>query len=144
LLRRSPLTNADIKEGMNVTVIGLKAPDRWRVPAGFDVFRKALEAMGFKEGYKKIEELKKIRGRGKEATEYEKWLKIFNHTQMFKLAHVCYSFNPGAKLSGDIAKAERILGCTEWSVGNIGPQLITPNGIPGASHLNGICLNSSV
>jgi DUF917 family protein len=54
-----PLTNADIKEGMNVTVIGLKAPDRWRVPAGFNVFRRVLEAMGYKEGYKKIEELNK-------------------------------------------------------------------------------------
>jgi len=52
-----PLTNADIKEGMNVAVIGLKAPDRWRVPAGFNAFRRTLEAMGYKEEYKKIEEL---------------------------------------------------------------------------------------
>ncbi|RLE08468.1 DUF917 domain-containing protein [Candidatus Aerophobetes bacterium] len=54
-----PLTNADIKEGMNVAVIGVKAPDRWRVPDGFNVFRRVLEAMGYKGEYKKIEELNK-------------------------------------------------------------------------------------
>jgi len=54
-----PLTNADIEEGMDVAVIGTRAPDRWRVPAGFDVFRKVLEAMGYKGEYKKIEDLNK-------------------------------------------------------------------------------------
>jgi DUF917 family protein len=52
-----PLTNADIEEGMEVAVIGTRAPDRWRVPEGFDVFKKVLEAIGYKEGYKKIEDL---------------------------------------------------------------------------------------
>jgi len=85
----------------------------------------------------------KVEG-GKQAVEYEIWLKSFNDPQMFRLAHICYGFNPGAKLSGDIAEDERIWGCTEWGVGNIGPQLITPDGIPGASHSDGICLNSSV
>jgi len=54
-----PLTNVDIKKDMNVAVIGTKASDRWRVPAGFNVFRRTLEAMGYKKGYRKIEELNK-------------------------------------------------------------------------------------
>ena len=85
----------------------------------------------------------KVKG-GKQAVEYEIWLKSFNDPQMFRLAHACYGFNPGAHLSGDIVEDERIWGCTEWGLGNVGPQLITPNGIPGASHSDGICLNSSV
>ncbi|MBA7574653.1 DUF917 domain-containing protein [Candidatus Atribacteria bacterium 1244-E10-H5-B2] len=58
-LAGQPLTNADIKEGMDVAVIGIKAPDKWRVPTGFDVFRRAVEAIGYRGEYKKIEELNK-------------------------------------------------------------------------------------
>jgi len=54
-----PLTNADIEKGMDIAVIGISAPDRWRVPAGFDVFRNVLEAMGYRGEYKKIEDLNK-------------------------------------------------------------------------------------
>ncbi|GAI16337.1 unnamed protein product, partial [marine sediment metagenome] len=84
----------------------------------------------------------KIEG-GKEAAEYEKWLKSFNHPQMLKLAHVCYGFNPGARLTGDILEDERIWGGTEWGLGNVGAILV-PGGISGPSHTDGICLNSSV
>jgi len=84
----------------------------------------------------------KIEG-GKEATEYEKWLKSFNHPQMLKLAHVCYGFNPGARLTGDILEDERVWGGTEWGLGNVGAILV-PGGISGPSHTDGICLNSSV
>ena len=84
----------------------------------------------------------KIEG-GKEATEYEKWLKSFDHPQMLKLAHVCYGFNPGARLTGDILEDERVWGGTEWGLGNVGAILV-PGGISGPSHTDGICLNSSV
>jgi leucyl aminopeptidase (aminopeptidase T) len=87
-------------------------------------------------------EIVKIEG-GKEATEYEKWLKSFNHPQMLKLAHVCYGFNPGARLTGDILEDERVWGGTEWGLGNVGAILV-PGGISGPSHTDGICLNSSV
>jgi 2,5-dihydroxypyridine 5,6-dioxygenase len=87
-------------------------------------------------------EIVKIEG-GKEATEYEKWLKSFNHSQMLKLAHVCYGFNPGARLTGDILEDERVWGGTEWGLGNVGAILV-PGGISGPSHTDGICLNSSV
>lgn len=54
-----PLTNVDIKEGMDIAVIGIKAPDKWRVPAGFNLFRRVVEAIGYRGEYKKIEELNK-------------------------------------------------------------------------------------
>ena len=84
----------------------------------------------------------KIEG-GKEATEFEMWLKSFNHPQMLKLAHVCYGFNPGARLTGDILEDERIWGSTEWGLGEVGAILV-PGAIYGPSHTDGICMNSSV
>jgi len=74
---------------------------------------------------------------GSEAREYETWLKSFNHPNMLRVAHICYGFNPGAKLTGDIVEDERVWGCTEWGVGN-------HPGMPAPSHSDGICLNSSV
>jgi len=84
----------------------------------------------------------KIEG-GKEATEFEKWLKSFNHPLMLKLAHVCYGFNPGARLTGNILEDERVWGSTEWGLGEVGAILV-PGGIHGPSHTDGICLDSSV
>jgi len=74
---------------------------------------------------------------GHEAKQYEAWLRGFNHPNMLRMAHVCYGFNPGAKLTGDIVEDERVWGCTEWGVGN-------HPGMPAPSHSDGICLNSSV
>ena len=74
---------------------------------------------------------------GNEAGVYETWLKSFNHPHMLRMAHVCYGFNPGAKLTGDIVEDERVWGCTEWGIGN-------HPGMPAPSHSDGICLNSSV
>jgi len=85
----------------------------------------------------------KIEG-GKDAVDYEAWLRSFNDPNMFNMAHVCYGFNPGAKLTGNILEDERVWGCTEWGVGYVGPMLAPPKGIPAASHSDGICLNTSV
>jgi 2,5-dihydroxypyridine 5,6-dioxygenase len=74
---------------------------------------------------------------GKEAVEYEAWLRGFNDPNMLKMAHVCYGFNPGAKLTGDIVEDERVWGCVEWGIGNMVWR-------PAASHSDGICLNASV
>jgi len=87
-------------------------------------------------------EIVKIEG-GKEATEYENWLKSFNHPQMFKLAHMDYGFNPWAKLAGDNIEDERVWGGTVWGIGSVGAALV-PGGISGPSHSDGICLNSSI
>lgn len=84
----------------------------------------------------------KVEG-GAEAQEFDAWTKSFNHPRMRKLAHVCYGFNPGARLTGDILEDERVWGGTEWGVGNVGGILI-PGGIPAPSHSDGICLNTSV
>ncbi len=54
-----PLTNADIKEGLEVAVIGKKAHEKWRVPGGFDVFRHVLKLLGYEGEYQPIEELLK-------------------------------------------------------------------------------------
>lgn len=89
------------------------------------------------------DKITKIEG-GKEAIEFEAWLKSFNDPNMFLMAHVCYGFHPNAKLTGVCLEDERIWGCTEWGIGNVGPMLLPPNGRPAASHTDGICLNSSV
>jgi len=74
---------------------------------------------------------------GSEAVEFETWLRSFKDPNMLKMAHVCYGFNPGAKLTGDVVEDERIWGCTEWGIGHQGWR-------PAASHTDGICLNTSV
>jgi leucyl aminopeptidase (aminopeptidase T) len=60
----------------------------------------------------------KIEG-GKDAVDYEAWLKSFNDPKMFNMAHVCYGFSPGAKLTGNILEDEWVWGCTEWRVGYV-------------------------
>jgi len=35
------------------------------------------------------------------------------------MAHICYGFNPGAKLTGDIVEDERVWGCVEWGIGHM-------------------------
>lgn len=83
-------------------------------------------------------------GGGKQAEEFEAWLKSFKHPRMFNLAHTGYGFNPGAKFTGVGGEDERIWGSISWGIGHIGAQLIKPNGIPAPSHIDGKCLNSSV
>jgi len=86
----------------------------------------------------------KIEG-GPEASQFEAWLRSFNDPNMFLIAHVCYGFNPGAKLTGNILEDERVWGCTEWGLGYVDPTLAPDiGGRRAASHTDGICLNSSV
>ncbi len=47
---------------------------------------------------------------GPEAAEYEKYLKSFDDEGMFKMAHIAYGFNPGAKLTGNVVEDEKSLG----------------------------------
>lgn len=54
-----PLTNADITEGLEVAVIGIKAYERWRTPEGLTVFRPVLAELGYAKKYIPIEELLK-------------------------------------------------------------------------------------
>ena len=53
-----PLTNADVKEGLKIAVIGIPASEKWRKhPKGFDVWRHILEKIGYTGPYKPIEKL---------------------------------------------------------------------------------------
>ncbi|MEM0195591.1 MAG: DUF917 domain-containing protein [Candidatus Micrarchaeaceae archaeon] len=52
-----PLTNADIKEGMEVAVIGKKAHPKFRTKEAFQTFRHVLEILGYKGEFKRMEEI---------------------------------------------------------------------------------------
>ena len=84
-----------------------------------------------------------IRG-GRQADEFQAWLESFNDPNMFRLAHGCYGFNPGAKLSANVLEDERIWGVTEWGLGYLSPVDAPPDGIQASSHCDGLCLDSSV
>ncbi len=88
-------------------------------------------------------EIIKIEG-GSQARQLESYLNGLNHPQMKRLAHSSFGFHPGARLSGDIVEDERIWGCTEWGIGQVGTHLIPPDGISAPSHTDGQSLNSSV
>jgi len=81
---------------------------------------------------------------GPQAEEFRAWLESFRDPNMFRLGHVCYGFNPGARLTGNVLEDERVWGCTEWGIGYMSPIDVPPDGIMAASHCDGICLNSSV
>jgi leucyl aminopeptidase (aminopeptidase T) len=81
---------------------------------------------------------------GRQAGELHAWLESFDDPNMFRIAHGCYGFNPGARLCGNVLEDERIWGCTEWGMGYLSPVDAPPDGIMAKSHCDGICLNSSV
>ena len=80
---------------------------------------------------------------GEEAKLARQWLDSLNDPGMYHEAHLCYGFNPGVKPSGVCVEDERIWGVTEWGFGHQGIQF-KANGVSAVSHLDGICLNSSV
>ncbi len=80
---------------------------------------------------------------GEEAKKVREWLKGLNDPKMYHLAHVCYGFNPGARLCGLCTEDERVWGSTEWGMGYQGPMFKGKVGTA-VSHADGICLNSSV
>jgi len=56
----TPLTNADVKEGMKVAIIGIPASEKWRKhPKCFQVWKHILEKMGYTGDYVPIEKLVK-------------------------------------------------------------------------------------
>ena len=80
---------------------------------------------------------------GEEAQTVRQWLDSMKDPGMYHEAHICYGFNPGAKASGICVEDERIWGVTEWGFGHQGIQF-QADGVSAVSHLDGICLNSSV
>jgi leucyl aminopeptidase (aminopeptidase T) len=81
---------------------------------------------------------------GAQAKEFQAWLSSFEDDNMFRLAHGCYGFNPGARLTGNILEDERVWGCTEWGLGYLSAADAPLDPINAKSHTDGICLNSSV
>jgi len=88
-------------------------------------------------------DIRAVKG-GKEAAFLKKWLAKFNDPNMYKMAHICYGFNPGAKLSGRCSEDERVWGCTEWGNGFQGMMFTEGKVRSAASHGDGICLKSTV
>jgi 2,5-dihydroxypyridine 5,6-dioxygenase len=80
---------------------------------------------------------------GEEAAFLRGWFEKIGDPRMRNAAHVCYGFNPGARLSGLCTEDERVWGCTEWGFGSQGPFFKGAAGMA-ATHVDGICLNSSV
>ncbi|HIH98161.1 MAG TPA: leucyl aminopeptidase [Thermoplasmata archaeon] len=80
---------------------------------------------------------------GEEAKILKQWLEKLNDPRMYNAVHVCYGFNPGARLSGLCTEDERVWGSTEWGFGYQGPMFKGKLG-DATSHADGICLNSSV
>jgi DUF917 family protein len=52
-----PLTNVDVREGMQVAFFGLKAPAKWRTAQVTRVFAPVLEKIGYAGPYLPIETL---------------------------------------------------------------------------------------
>lgn len=84
-----------------------------------------------------------IRG-GREAAIVKKWFEKLNDPGMYVAAHVCYGFNPNAKLGFATTEDERVWGCTEWGFGYQGPMYSGGKPRVAASHIDGVCMNSSV
>jgi hypothetical protein len=52
-----PLTNVDIRKGMELTYIGFAANPAFRTPVAFKLFARILETLDYREGFVPIEEL---------------------------------------------------------------------------------------
>ncbi len=87
-------------------------------------------------------EVTKIEG-GHEAVVFKKWLSSFQDPNMFRIAHISYGCNPGAKLSGFILEDERVWGSVEWGLGHQAESFKGKLG-KAKSHTDGICLNASI
>lgn len=81
---------------------------------------------------------------GREAEAFDVWTRNFNDPQMRRIAHAGFGFLPGATLCGNILEDQRVWGSTTWGVGSIGAALLPPDGVPGSSHSDSVCLNTTV
>ena len=87
--------------------------------------------------------IKEIRG-GKEAKIVKRWFEKLGDPAMYLAAHVCYGFNPNARLGFSTTEDERVWGCTEWGFGYQGPMYSGGKPRVAASHIDGISLDCSV
>lgn len=81
---------------------------------------------------------------GKEADIIRNYFKELDDPNMYMPAHVCYGFNPNAKLEGTMTEDERVWGSTEWGFGHQGANFTGTVPRVAKSHIDGICLECSV
>jgi len=60
---------------------------------------------------------------GREAKLLERWFESWKNPNIYKLAHLSYGLNPGARLTGNILEDERVFGCLEVGIGAQPPAL---------------------
>jgi len=87
--------------------------------------------------------IREIRG-GAEAEIVKRWFEKLDDANMVLAAHVCYGFNPNAKLGFTTTEDERVWGSTEWGFGYQGPMYSGGKPRVAASHIDGVCLACSV
>ena len=80
---------------------------------------------------------------GNEANIFREWLDSFNDPNMRNVAHVCYGFNPGARLSGRSLEDERVFGIVEFGLGSQAHYYKGKAGFAKA-HTDGIMLKPTV
>jgi leucyl aminopeptidase (aminopeptidase T) len=81
---------------------------------------------------------------GAKAKIIENYFKKLDDPNMYLAAHVCYGFNPGAKLEGTTTEDERVWGSTEWGFGFQGSMYTGGAPREAKSHIDGICKDCSV
>ena len=81
---------------------------------------------------------------GKLARRVEDYFKSLDDPNMYIAAHVCYGCSPNARLEGVTTEDERVWGSTEWGFGHQGPNYSGGEPRVAKSHVDGICLESSV
>ena len=87
--------------------------------------------------------LARIEG-GKEADILRNYFEELDDPNMYIPAHVCYGFNPNAKLEGTMTEDERVWGSTEWGFGHQGANFSGTVPRVAKSHIDGTCLECSV
>ena len=82
-------------------------------------------------------------GDGKAADILREWIRHFRDRRMYNVAHFCFGFNPGARISGKILEDERAFGVF---VTGFGSQMASfHGGYPLAkSHIDGVTMKPSV
>lgn len=81
---------------------------------------------------------------GREARVYEKWLQSLNDDNMYRVAHLSYGCNPGARLTGNVLEDERIFGVLEWGIGNQSDTFESSVNTKAVSHSDGITLKPAL
>jgi 2,5-dihydroxypyridine 5,6-dioxygenase len=76
-------------------------------------------------------------GGGEAAKILRDWIEHFRDRKMYNVAHFCFGFNPGAKISGRILEDERAFGVF---VTGFGSQMVSFNGgfTLAKSHIDGV------